>query len=565
MALSSPKAAYFAVRFTEWQGYIRGFTWRMGRIDALVPAGMALYTRQISGGTVMYVTLMHTLRAFFGADSFLRMVLIVSLALLVLALAAAVTPAFRAIQERWRSEGGWRGSLASMGTGLFKALLLFVFVRLLVVAMHFQAQSFEQRYGRVTEKNRSAVLMKWGSPHEQAELSVTHTRKRVRVTRQIKPVADKSDITTESFWKDEAVPVQAIDGRMPVVISTREEVRDVDVPQKSIVSADVAIQIRNNPRQLGNANYAGYDDAWSMRYVLMNASDQRTTAHFLFPLPAQTGLFDDLYLRMDGSNYLDRTKSDENALGWDAEMDPGAQGTVEIGYRSRGLEHLRYIPRRMSQTGHYRVAMQVEGIPPDKLDYPIGSMPPAEKLSDLRGNAYTLTWKLDNALTSYDIGVKLPLAEQPRYHYARLMSEAPVALILLMLLLVLPRLILGVPMKVGTAAILGIAHFLLYTLMGHLADVLPGFAWPFALAAGLLTLVVAWFRLHAPESRLMRVQDVIGFGVLAVFYPLAVIDGDRTALWMQAFYLLLLVYVCGLILRVFSTRPDSAHSAHSPR
>ena len=496
----------------------------------------------------MYVTLMHTLRAFLGADGLLRAALIGSLILIVVALAAQVTAAFRAGLGRWRAAGGWRGSLASMGAGLFKVLVLFVFVRLLIVAMHFQAQSFEQQYGRITEKNRSAVLMKWGCPHEQAELSVAHTRKRTWVTRQIKPVADKSDITTESFWKDETPPVQAVAGKLPIVISTREEVRDVDVPQKSITRADVGIRIRNNPRQLGNANYAGYDDTWAMRYVLANPSVQRTTAHLRFPLPARTGLFDDLYLRMDGSNRLDRIESEDNALCWDADMDPGAQSTVEIGYRSRGLEHLRYIPKRMSQTGHYRVSMQVDGIPPDQLDYPIGSMPPAEKLGDLSGSSYTLTWKLDNALTSYDIGVKLPQAQQPRYYYARLMSEAPVALILLMILFVLPRLIAGVPVPVGIAAILGSAYFLLYTLMGHLADVLPGFGWPFAVSAGVLTLMVAWFRLQAPESRLTRIQDVVGFGAFAVLYPLAVIDADRTALWMQVFYLLMLLYVCGLIL-----------------
>jgi hypothetical protein len=176
-------------------------------------------------------------------------------------------------------------------------------------------------------------------------------------------------------------------------------------------------------------------------------------------------------------------------------------------------------------------------------------MPPAEKLSDLRGNSYTLTWKLDNALTSYDIGVKLPQAEQPRYYYARLMTEAPVALVLLLVIFILPRLIMGVPVQVGIAAIMGTAYFLLYTFMGHLADVLTGFAWPFAISAGLLTLVVAWFRLKAPEGLLVRVQDVIGFGTLAILYPLAVIDGDRTALWMQVFYLLMLLYICALILR----------------
>jgi len=502
----------------------------------------------------MYVTLMQTLRAFFGADTLLRISLIIALALIVVALAAWVTSAFRAGLARWQTAGGWRGTLASTGTGLFKVLVLFVFARLIITAMHFQATSFEQQYGRVTEKNRSAVLMKWGCPHEQYELSVNHTRKRVWVTRQIKPVAEKSDITTESFWKDETPPVQAIDGKLPLVISTREEVRDVEVPQKSIVSADVSVQLRNNPRQLGNANYAGYDDAWALRYVVANPSDLQTTARLLFSLPAEAGLFDDFYLRMDGSNYLDRTKSADNAITWDIAMAPGAQSVVEIGYRSRGLEHLRYIPKRMSQTGHYRVSIQVDGIPAEKLDYPIGSMPPAEKLGELRGNSYLLTWKLDNALTSYDIGVKLPLAEQPRYYYARLMGEAPIALVLLLIVLVLPRLILGVPVNVGVALVLGSAYFLLYTFMGHLADVMTGFVWPFAISAYLLTMIVAWFRLKAAGSLLERLQDVIGFAAFAALYPLAVIDQDRTALWMQGFYLVMLLYVCALILRSWMSR-----------
>jgi hypothetical protein len=491
---------------------------------------------------------MHTLRAFFGTG-ILRVALVASLVVIVTALAAWVSGSLRPGQEKWREKGGWRAILASTCAGLFKVVALFVLLRLLVVAMHFQAQSFEQQYGRVTERNRSAVLMKWGSPHEQPELSVTQTRKRTFVTRQLKPAAEKSDVITETFWKDEAPLVQAVDGKLPAVISTREEIQDVDVPQKSLVSADVTVQVRNNPRQLGNANYAGYDDTWALRYVVGNSADEATTAHLSFALPAQTGLFDGLYLRVDGTNSLDRTKSEGNALCLDVPMAPGAQAVVEIGYRSRGLEHLRYIPKRMSQTGHYRVSIQVEGIPPEKLDYPIGSMPPAEKLSDLRGNSYTLTWVLDNALTSYDIGIKLPLAEQPRYYYGRLMAEAPVGLALLLVFFILPRLIVGVPVRVGTVAVMGAAYFLLYTFMGHLADVMTGFAGPFAISAAVVTLLVAWFRLKAPECRLLGVQDVVGFGALAVLYPLAVVDADRTSFWLQIFCLLMLLYICALIVR----------------
>jgi hypothetical protein len=51
-------------------------------------------------------------------------------------------------------------------------------------------------------------------------------------------------------------------------------------------------------------------------------------------------------------------------------MPPGSQCVVETGYRSRGLEYLRYIPARMSPTAHYRITVKVDGIPAEKLDYP---------------------------------------------------------------------------------------------------------------------------------------------------------------------------------------------------
>jgi hypothetical protein len=64
-----------------------------------------------------------------------------------------------------------------------------------------------------------------------------------------------------------------------------------------------------------------------------------------------------------------------------------------------------------------------------------------------------------------------------------------------------------------------------------------------------MTLLVAWFRLRARDGKLLRVQDVIAFAAFAVLYPLAVIDTNRTALWMQIFYLLMLFYICALVLR----------------
>ena len=501
----------------------------------------------------MYETLMQVLRTALGSGA-LRVVMGACVLVVVL---GGIAWACRPVREAFSAVGGrpgWRGAIPGVVAGVYKLLALVLLARLLVVAMVWQARLFEQQHGRVTERNRSAVMMKWGCPHEQRELTVTHTRKRVWVTRQLKVREDDHDVvSTDSFWKDENKPVQPVNGVLPTVVGTEEEERDVPVEQKSLVSADVSLTIRNNPRRLGAANYAGYDDTWRLRYVVANHYTQRTTAEMRFALPAATGLFDDLSLRVDGSNALDTATSDENALIWRLPMEPSSEHTVELGYQSRGLEHVRYIPKPMSQTGHYRVSIALAGVPADKLDYPIGSMPPAENLAEIHGDAYTLTWKLDNALTSYDIGIKLPAAEQPDYYFARLLDEAPVGLVLLLVMLVLARAAAGASINLMVVTVLALAYYLTYTLMGRLADVMDGFTAPFLVAALAVLAVVAWFRLAARESRFIRVQDVAGFGILAVLYPLAVVDADRTAFWMQWFYLGALVYACALLL-VFRLR-----------
>ena len=504
----------------------------------------------------MYETLMQTLRTCFGSGA-LRVSLIVAITLIVFSLAAHASSVFRQQFRRWRESHGWRGSLSGLWSAVFKTLVVFVLARVLIVAMVYQSNLFERQHGRITDRNRSAVLMKWGGPHEQQELGVSHTKKRIWITRQLRLEDEKQTIVSESFWKDENRPVEAVGGKLPTVISTREEVREIPVEQRSIVSADVTVVLRSNPRRLGNANYAGYDDEWKLAYVVANHDSEATVAHLNFALPAETGLFDGMYLRVDGTNILDTVKSEGSALSWEMPMAVGEKKTVELGYRSRGLEHLRYIPKRMSQTGHYRVAVTIAGISPAKLDYPIGSMPPAENLQSIKSVPYTLTWNLDNALTSYDIGIKLPVAEQPAYYFATLLREAPVGLILLLILLVAPRLAAGEPVRLDTVGILAAAYYLVFTFMGRLADLMTGFSGPFAIAAALLTAVIVWFRMRDSESLLLRTQDTLAFSAMAILYPLSVVDGDRTAFWMQLFYISILVYVCALLVhRRLAVLPD---------
>jgi len=48
-------------------------------------------------------------------------------------------------------------------------------------------------------------------------------------------------------------------------------------------------------------------------------------------------------------------------------------------------------------------------------------------------------------------------------------------------------------------------------------------------------------RLRDRRSKYLSRQDTVGFLAVALLYPLAVIDVDRTAFWMQLFYLAILL------------------------
>lgn len=495
----------------------------------------------------MYESFMYTLRSFFGSG-IMRTSLFAAVILVTFICAACTSSSFRRIVQNMRDKGGWRGVIAEWGGGIFKLTVLVLIGRMLIVGLNYQAGVFQREHGRVTERNRSAILMKWGAPHEQRELSVSHTRARIRVTRQLLLKLDgkKDKIYSESFWKDAPLPLKPVNNQMPSVISSKEEKRQVSVYQKSIISADVTIEVKSNPRKLGNANYAGYDDVWSCKYIITNRSKWATTARLYFRLPAKTGFFNNMKLTLDGANALDFLDSADNGIVLKVPMEPKEKRTVVIGYSSRGLEHLRYIPARMSRSGHYRVAMKVSGVPADKLDYPIGSMPPQEKLENIKSDNYTLNWQLDDALTSYDIGIKLPDAEQPEYFFATLLSEAPIGLIMLLLVLLIPALILGTRISLPTVAVMALLFCLHFTFMGRLADLMTGFLNPYIISTVVILGIAFVFRLKHNGGELLKYQDAGIFFVMVVLFPLALISDNRD-LWMQIFSIGIIAYL-GILL-----------------
>jgi len=413
---------------------------------------------------------MQVVRKFFSSG-LVRQVMLGSVGFVAFGLGVIASGLWRRKLAKWREAGGAGGLVVSVLASLFKLFLVVVVVRLFVVAFVVQEQSFRHKHGRVTERNRSAVLAKWGRPQEQRELSVTHYVTRTKIVEQLRAkVPDvwpaQYEYFTREYYQGEEPPILApVKGEMPEVVRTRKREERQALSLQGLVAAEVRIKIRASTRTLGGANYAGYENACTFKYEVLNPSVEKSEAELAFPMPATVVNLNRFSLAVGGEDWLPDARVSGDCLVWQMPMAPGERQTVEISYEARGLEHFRYIPARMQPKGRCRVELTVENVPPHRLDFPIGSMPSLEKLTEVKEMPYTLHWNLDNAITAYDIGVKLPLPEQPGYHVARLLGEAPLGLVVLVVMLVLTSLIWRGRVSVLDIGLLTIAYYLFYVLL----------------------------------------------------------------------------------------------------
>lgn len=495
---------------------------------------------------------MQVVRRFFSSG-LARQVMLGSVGFVAIGLGVVASGLWRRRLAKWRAAGGAAALVFSVLVGIFKLCLIVVIVRLFVVAFSVQEQSFRHKHGRVTERNRSAVLAKWGRPQEQRELVVTHYVTRTKIVEQLRAKIAKvwppqyEYFTREYYEGEEPAILAPVKGEIPEVVRTSRREERRALPVKGVAGADVSISIRASARTLGGANYAGYENACKFKYEVVNPSQQNTEAELGFPMPASVVNLNRFALTVDGKDWLHKARMSGDRLVWQMPMSPGDRRMVEISYEARGLEHFRYIPARMAPKGHCRVEITVENIPPDRLDFPIGTMPSLEKLSEIKGMPYTLHWNLDNAITAYDIGVKLPQPEQPGYHVAQLLGEAPLGLVVLVVVLVLTSLIWQRRVSVLDIALMAVAYYLFYLLLGHLYDALGEFSAAFTLAALPVVFLVGLYRFVGERGKLIGWQDAALFALFVVGYPLAVVSKDYTGLLLHIGFYILLAYVMGLL------------------
>jgi len=521
----------------------------------------------------VYRHILNLLGEYFGSKA--EFVLAAGLAALAAALLLLLSRPWRRAVQDASARGGWRAVVLGLADGLMALAVGAAVVAALGGSLLVQSGLFKERHGEVTQTNLDAIKTNWGPPHEQRELAVTHY---VTEEQTILIFKDGRQISEEELGAGKGTLPPGADakdddgsaGQAPIKV--RRKVRK-PVPQNSIVSAVVAVDVRMNYRQKGSAFYTCYEDAWTLDYAVKNRSDKATEADFKFPMPADQGVYDQFQITVDGKNWAENLILRDNAQTWRLPMQPGQTVAVRVTYASRGMDYLRYTPAYMAHREDYKFILRIwprtakEGQAArgkqrfawEDMGLPIGSMtPPVRTASTADARPMTLEWSLKSAATTLGMGVILPQIKQPGYFGARLLHEAPLGLLLLAASLVVTWKLLGRGDDLFSLAVLAVAYYLFYTFAAYLSDHLTSFESCFVLAA-LATLSLSGLYVWLGWGRTFAAHQTMALvAVFTIYYPLAALMDDHTmGLMNQVLYWVLALYAALLaVVKLYQSRRE---------
>jgi hypothetical protein len=299
----------------------------------------------------------------------------------------------------------------------------------------------------------------------------------------------------------------------PRVYSRVTPKKQVFVPLRSS-RIDVRIDVQQ--RRKGLLWYNMYDVAFAGRYVLRNDSASRHLTVEL-PLPSSGGSYVDLTYRIGGRPIELGGALDQSSV--EFELEPGQATTIEVGYRSRGMDSWLYRFRSDESAGSsvesvrdFSMTMTTNFA---AIDFPPQSLPPTQESRS--GEGWRLTWRYGTLVTSDGIGMLVPYPLQPGPLAERITFWAPIALLFYFFVMLLITTLRGIDLHPVNYFFLACAFFAFHLLLAYLVDRIPLEA-AFATCAVVslfltvtyLRLVVGW-RFAAIESGLAQCVYLILF------------------------------------------------------
>jgi inner membrane protein involved in colicin E2 resistance len=333
----------------------------------------------------------------------------------------------------------------------------------------------ERRAESTNTKLRDGVQSLWGSAQAQRAPQLTfgwETQERVQRTEEKNGV--QSQVTELMTIKhDKAL-----------------------LPDRSRVTVDLGSDLRRK----GLVWYSLYDVLFSARYAYQHAEPIAGTVAVRFAFPDHNAIYDGFKFTVNGADFAGALDAQDNSITAKIPVEPGQSVQIELGYKSRGLEQWTYLPTQgvarlrdfeLNMTTHFR-----------DIDFPQQTLSPSDRKQTADG--YALTWKFEQLVSGFGIGMITPSRLQPGELASELAYSAPVSLFFYFLVIYVLATLRRIDIHPINYFFIAGAFYAFHLLFGYSVDHLTT-EWAFALCSVVsVFLVVSYLRLVVSASFALR-------------------------------------------------------------
>lgn len=346
------------------------------------------------------------------------------------------------------------------------------------------------RTGSQSSALRGEVAELWGSPQTQPAPTFTFAW----VTR-------RDIVRTERVGSEDKI--------------IREHVFDPHTKDMSPSSSRIGVDLHLDRRLKGLVWYALYDVGFQGKwtYVHKEATAGKLTLAVAFP-DAQA-IYDQFRFAIDGRDHAASLRPKDGGVAMEIDIAPGQSVTLEVSYRSRGMNEWRYAPPSgVAGLEDFRLEMATDFV---DIDFPALTMSPSSK--ERKDGGYLLVWEFRQALTGRGIGMIMPSPIQPGELASSLSFSAPISLLFFFLVMYVLATLRDIDIHPINYLFLGAAFLSFHLLFAYSVDhiqVVPAFTVASVVS---LLLVVSYLRLVVSarfafvEAALAQLVYLIGFSL----------------------------------------------------
>lgn len=283
---------------------------------------------------------------------------------------------------------------------------------------------------------RKAVEGLWGSPHTQVSPSVWYE--------------------TEEERREELER----DGMRETRIRKHRERHPV-----TLAGSEIVVHLDLEHRRKGLLWYPTYTVDFSGTYRFVNETGSRQAFQVSFPLPNAGGVYDAFRCTINGER-RGNVPIEAGAISTSVKLEPGETGTVEVSYRSQGLESWMYeFGEGVSRVRGFSLRVQT-GF--DGFNFPDDSLSPTSR--EQSGHNWTLDWQYDDLISGVRAGVVMPEKVNPGPFVGRVTFFAPVSLFLFFFVVFMITVHQRIRLHPMHYFFLGCAFFSFHLLLAYLVD-----------------------------------------------------------------------------------------------